>query len=371
VAEADYLAVFGHEEIRERLSRAAQLGRLPQSLLFYGPHGVGKQRLALWTAAAVNCRDDARRPCGACHSCRLMRRLEHPDVHWFFPLPRPKRASSAEQLQQKLEDSRVAALADRRANPFYVDEEEGPTGIYVAAVHVMRRLAQKSPAMGTNKVLVIGQAEAMTPQLGNPEAANALLKLLEEPPADTTLILTSDVPGALLPTIRSRVQAVRVAPLASDRVAEFLSSKLGMPESDALKLASLSNGSVGRAMELAQEDRGEQLQKAVVLAHALLDDRLKSRLAAAHSFRSFGARGAFGQLLVETRALLRDLLAVSAGAESAASDPDSVRALALERAPEPYRVVKAIEALDEAQELADRNVNPQLIVANLGRSDSN
>ncbi|MEE9133245.1 MAG: hypothetical protein V3U13_06770 [Gemmatimonadota bacterium] len=368
MAEPGYLAIFGHEEIRERLSRAVELGRLPQSLLFYGPHGVGKQRLALWTAAALNCRGDSPRPCGACHACRLAGRLEHPDIHWFFPLPRPKRVSSAEQLQQKLEDLRAAALEERRANPYYIDEEEGATGIYIAAVHIMRRLAQKTPAMGPAKVLVIGGAEALIPQLGNPEAANALLKLLEEPPADTTLILTCDVPGALLPTIRSRVQAVRVSPLATDRVTEFLRSELGMKDDDSLKLAGMSGGSIGRALELRSDDREDVRQSAVSLARALLDGRLHSRLAVAHSFRSFGARGAFGQLLGETRALLRDLLAISAGADGAAVDPQTVRMLTGDGPPGLDRIVLALEALDEAEQLAERNVNPQLIVANLGRA---
>ena len=367
---ADYLDVFGHEEIRERFSRAVASGRLPQSLLLHGPHGVGKQRLALWIAAALNCQGDAERPCGICHSCRLARHLEHPDIHWFFRLPRPKGASSPEKLQQKLEDLRAAALQERRDNPLYLEDEEGPTGIYVAAVHTMRRLAQKSPAMGPAKVLVIGQAEAMTPQLGNPEAANALLKLLEEPPEDTTLILTSDVPGALLPTIRSRVQAVRVAPLAAEKAAKFLRANLDLPESEAARLAAMAGGSIGRALELQNDDREDQRMKAIELAKALLDDDFTSRLTAAHGFRSFGARGAFERLLQETRALLRDLLAVSAGADEAASDPDSVKKLRGKRVPEPYRIVRALEALDQASELAERNVNPQLIVANLGRSEA-
>ncbi len=366
---ANYLDVFGHEEIRERFSRAVELGRLPQSLLLHGPHGVGKQRLALWTAAALNCQSDAGRPCGTCHSCRLASHLAHPDIHWFFRLPRPKGASSPEKLQQKLEDLRASALQERRENHLYIEEEEGPTGIYVAAVHTMRRLAQKTPAMGPAKVLVIGQAEAMAPQLGNLEAANALLKLFEEPPDDTTLLLTSDVPGALLPTIRSRAQAVRVAPLATERAAEFLRANLDMNAIDASTLAGMANGSIGRALELQDDDRADQRSKAITLAKALLDNSIASRLTVAHGFRSFGARGAFEGLLRETRALLRDLLAISAGAENAASDPDAVRKLHGKRPVGPHRIVQALEALDQAQELAERNVNPQLIVANLGRSN--
>jgi DNA polymerase-3 subunit delta' len=369
VASSGYLRVFGHEDLRERLSRAVQLGRLPQSLLLHGPRGIGKQRLALWTAAALNCRGESPRPCGACAPCRLCDRLEHPDVHWFFPLPRPKRASSADQLRQKLEDLRAAALEERRANPFYLpDEEEGATGIYVAAVQTMRQLAQKAPAMGPTKVLVIGRAEALTPGMGSPEAANALLKLLEEPPADTTLILTGEVPGGLLPTIRSRVQAVRVAPLATDRVAEFLRAELGLDQDDAARLAARSGGSIGRALELRNDDREAVRQAALELTRALLSGHLQTRLAAAHGFRPFGARGGFTQVVAETRTLLRDLLAASTGADAAVSDREGLsRLIPRGRAPDPDRILRALAAVDEAEALAERNVNPQLIVANLHR----
>lgn len=367
MADVEYLQIAGHEAIRQRLARAAEQGRLPQSLLLYGPRGVGKQRLGLWTAAALNCQGAPPRPCGACHSCRLAGGLQHPDIHWFFPLPRPKRASGQDQLRQKLEDQRAAALAERRANPFYLHDDEGPTGIYVGAVHTMRRLAQQSPAMGPSKILVIGRAEAMTPQLGNPEAANALLKLLEEPPADTWLILTCEVPGALLPTIRSRLQAVRIAPLSTDRVASFLADEIGLPTAEAQRLAVISDGAIGKALELRDEDMEDQRESAVELARAALSQPLIDSLAAAHRYRTFGARGSFNRALAEARELLRELLALAVGADVAATRSGTVTGLARAASLDPAAIIGALAAVSQARELAERNVNPQLIVANLRR----
>ncbi len=367
MADSDYLDVFGHEEIRQRLSRAVEQGRLPQSLLLYGPRGVGKQRLGLWTAAALNCRGASPRPCGTCHSCRLAGRLQHPDIHWFFPMPRPKRATGPDQLRQKLEDQRAAALAERRENRLYLSEEEGPTGIYVGAVHTMRAVAQKSPAMGPSKVVVIGRAEALTPQLGNPEAANALLKLLEEPPNDTSLILTCEVPGALLPTIRSRLQAVRVAPLSTDRVATFLIQEAGLPLADAQRLAMSSGGSIGRALELRDEDSEALGDSAVELARAALARGHAGSLSAAHRYRPSGARGSFNRALGEARGLLRDLLAMAVGAEISAARSQVATALGRGLPIDPANLIRALAALADAKEMAERNVNPQLIVANLGR----
>ncbi len=367
MADSDYLVVFGHEETRLRLARAAEQGRLPQSLLLYGPRGVGKQRLGLWTAAALNCQGASPRPCGNCHSCRLAGKLQHPDIHWFFPMPRPKRASGPDQLRQKLEDQRAAVLTERRTNRLYLSEDEGPTGIYVGAVHTMRATAQRSPAMGPFKVLVIGRAEALTPQLGNPEAANALLKLLEEPPQDTSLILTCEVPGALLPTIRSRLQAVRVAPLSTDRVAAFLVDEAGIPPADAHRLAITSGGSIGRALELHDEDSATHGESAIELARAALAGDHAGALSAAHRYRPSGARGSFNRALGEARGLLRDLLARAVGAEVSSARSKDLTALARGLSIDPANIIRALAALGEAKELAERNVNPQLIVANLGR----
>ncbi len=366
MADGGYLDVCGHEELRLRLSRAVERGRLAQSLLLYGPRGVGKQRLALWIGAALNCRGTAPPPCGICRPCQLCGRLEHPDVHWFFPGPRPRRATSPEQLQQKLEDQRAETLEERRGNPLYVEESEGATGIYIGAVHTMRRLAQKSAALSAAKVLVIGRAEGLVPQMGSHEAANALLKLLEEPPADTTLILTSDVPGALLPTIRSRVQAIRVSPLPIERAAAFLAEKLELTADEATRLARQSGGAIGRALELQESDHEELRESAIALAEALLGTEPQARLASAHRFRPFGARGAFARILSEARTTLRDLLAASAGADADAGRLPASD-LAGQRPPDITRIIRGIEALDMAQELVERNVNPQLIVASLQR----
>src|SRR5205085_12648618 len=98
----------------------------------------------------------------------------------------------------------------------------GDEGIFVATVRAIVQAAALSPAMARRKVFIIGDAERMVAQEGNDYAANAFLKLLEEPPANTTIILTSSEPGALLPTIRSRVISVRVPPLAEADVRAFL-----------------------------------------------------------------------------------------------------------------------------------------------------
>ena len=101
-------ALRGHAEARARLTRTMLAGTLPQSILLHGPEGIGKERVGLWVAQLLVCeKPGVEGPCGACLPCRLVDRLEHPDVHWFFPLPRPD-AASPEKLREKLEDARAA-----------------------------------------------------------------------------------------------------------------------------------------------------------------------------------------------------------------------------------------------------------------------
>lgn len=237
----------GHDAEREALTAAVREGRLPNSLLLHGPAGIGKQRLGLWLAQLLLC--DAPTPtgpCDACHSCRLAVRLEHPDLHWFFPLPRPK--GSTDRLLEALEEARGAELESRRAQPLRPTLPHGMVGIFLAQVQALLRIANARPAMGRRKVFVIGDAELLVPQEASPEAANALLKLLEEPPADTTLILTASEPDLLLPTIRSRLLPVRVRPLGTESAAEFLVRHGDVEPAAARRAATLAGGAIGRAL---------------------------------------------------------------------------------------------------------------------------
>src|SRR4029077_16122395 len=170
--------------------------------------------------------------CGTCKSCRYVAELTHPDLHWIFPRPRLK--DSDPDLEQVRDDYAEATAERAAANGLYASPS-GTEGIYVATVRSLVQRAVISPAMGNRKVFIIGDAERMVPQEGADMAANAFLKLLEEPPADTTIILTSSEPGALLPTIRSRVITARVAPLAEEDVRAFLA--------DASVAAQLDTGS--------------------------------------------------------------------------------------------------------------------------------
>src|SRR5438034_6243950 len=221
--------LYGHEGIRNRLAGAIASGRLPQSLLLEGPRGVGKQRLALWLAQALVCEDRGKgkgEGCGACQHCKLVLSLSHPDVHWFVPVELSKKGADADKQVELVAEALGDELAARREQPLY----EPPSGLAshnIASVRLLLRRLALTPALGQHKVFIVGDAERLVPQIGAEAAANALLKALEEPPADTVIVLTTSAPDALLPTMLSRVVRVRLARNADSIVAVFAQRAAG------------------------------------------------------------------------------------------------------------------------------------------------
>lgn len=366
--------LVGHDAVRAALGHAVESDELPGSLLIHGPPGVGKQRLALWLAQRLVCESPAGpEPCGRCAPCRMTMRLEHPDVHWFMPLPRPKGASNPDRLADALEEARAAELAQRREDPLRPVAPGEPVGLFLAQVQTIRRMANARPAVGRCKVFLIGDAEALVPQESSPEAANALLKVLEEPPPDTTFILTASDPDALLPTIRSRLLPVRLRALPEADVAAFLvEHRAASPELAALA-ARLAQGSIGQALAfLPVGDEPGPLEALRIAGREMLEAAVArnplQRLTLAHDTSPAGARGAFSNTLDALAVWLRDLAAVANGAEAHVVNIDALdflRGLARRLPHAASTVPDALRAVEEASALAQGNVNPQLIIARL------
>ena len=367
--------LVGHEDVRRSLAAAHLSGGLPASLLLHGLQGVGKQRMAHWIAQLTFCEAPGPEgPCGACRPCRLSLGLEHPDVHWYFPLPRPKGASG-DRLADALETARIDAVNERKARPIAPSvQDDEIRGLYLGLIQGLRRKANVRPSMADIQVFIVADAEYMVPQEASPEAANALLKLLEEPPAGTRFILTSSEPGRLLPTIRSRSVPLHLSPLPRQRVADFLVEHRGVDDRTARWAATLGQGSVGRALGFLPDGDEDgilegQRQQALQLVEAALAEDRASGYAHALSQSSFKARTLVG-LFAFVEEWLRDLAAVTTGAEEKVLSQDvlpHLRELTRKRAVHPSALAASLPALEEARELARGNVNPQLILSGLVR----
>lgn len=223
--------IFGQDTAINQLRLAWKADRLPHGLIFSGPSGVGKGSAARAVAAWFLCEnpgaDDA---CGACRSCHLIGSDTHPDYHLIY----------RQLVRQIKKDSKARDLS-----------------IDVIEAHLLEPASRKS-GTGRGKVFVIEEAETMTR-----DAANSMLKTLEEPQGRVLIILLTDQLHSLLPTIRSRCQMIPFTALPLELVMKKLIA--GGADADAAKLATIiSEGSLGLAMRWTQDgivERTRQMQQ--------------------------------------------------------------------------------------------------------------
>ena len=318
--------IAGHDHLKELIARAAVRGTLPPSLIFAGPAGVGKAMVALALAQFVNCLsptdEDA---CGECASCRRIVRGVHADVLRIEP---------------------------------------GETGsIKIDQIREAIERAAYRPFEGRRRVVIIDGAEQMVVN-----AQDAILKTLEEPPNASTFILVTDTPDTLLPTIRSRCQRLRFGRLAPADVAAVLIGRHEYDDADAHAAASLSDGSVGRALEGGSEDFVAARDAALQLLETVADEpppgrRIMGAMNMPGATKGKADRDALGQSLRALASILRDLGALSAQADDRALanadlKPKLVRLL---RAFDSDRTLRAFAAVDRALDALDRNASPKIV----------
>ena len=304
------MALGGSEEIRAELARARTADKVHGAYLFEGPAGTGKAELAAWFARLLLCKGADRaavEPCGRCHDCRLLATGAHPDLH--------------------------------------VVEADGPR-IKVDAIRELRAALGLVANERGRRIALIPEAEKL-----RAEAANALLKTLEEPPPGAVLLLVTSSAEALPRTLRSRTLRVRF-PVFSERAVAAALEAEGMSPADAALASQLGGASPAAARAWAEKSLDAAREMHDVLARSR-ELSVSEILDFAESFRRTGDEGR-----ERARAFIEVQSAFARSqAEAAASGRDS-RAL--------ERWLRAFESAARARgELLQRNLNPQLVVESL------
>jgi len=324
--------VVGHRRLTTLLSSAVARETLPPTLLFAGPNGVGKFLTARAVAACLNClapvRDAPGLAVDACDSCRSCDRVErglHVDVFAIEP------------------DDRASIKID-----------------------VIRDVLSRTgfrPFEGRRRVVIIREADTL-----EPAAQNALLKSLEEPPAGTVFILTTAVPGALLPTVRSRCMRLRFSRLPETEVAQLLVDQHDFVPADARAAAALADGSIGQALALASADVALLRETALLLLRQTARGHLASRLQAATVLATGGAkkersRADIALVLRLVASMLRDIELLNTGGDARVlANPGAADELgALSEAFSGERARTAFSAVDRAILALDRNAGTKVV----------
>lgn len=246
--------IIGQEAVKGQLRLSVQEGRIPHAQLFYGPRGVGKLQLAIAYAQYIHCQNrNGEDSCGECPSCMQYKKLQHPDLHFVFPIVKndngdvcddfiePFRELILSQGYFDLDDWYKALGVETKQALIYEKESS----------EILRKLSLKSFS-GGYKIMIIWQPEKM-----NIACSNKLLKLLEEPPQQTLFLLVSEQPEQLLSTILSRLQQIRVPNLAEKEIAERFGQEV----------AHISNGSylIAKRVAANEEADNKHLQDFIAL----------------------------------------------------------------------------------------------------------
>jgi DNA polymerase-3 subunit delta' len=371
--------IRGQEEAHALLRLAVARERLPHAVLFHGTRGIGKTSTAFALAQFLNCAAPTETDsCGTCASCRKIDRLQHPDVHWIFPMTgslkgEQRGAHIRATIEARLEPGIHALVYKESASIAIGRDQDLRTG----SVGEVRFQAGITPVEAQVKVFVVSDAERMTA-----EAANSLLKVLEEPPPHNLIVLTAQRPSALLKTIVSRCQSVRFRDLREDEVAEMLVERVRLPVpvpkgdppvppappslAHAALAAALSRGSAANAAALLDEETDVvSLRDRAVsfLAFPPGDPRLHD---AVDAIAAMGDRSAVARFLDFGALWLGDLLRIATGSEVPIANRD--REDAVRREAEGMTVAeirRRARLLDEARRAMEGNVYMRLVLYGL------
>lgn len=276
--------------MKQSLRRQLRNGRIPNSLLFAGPEGVGKGQFALELARSFVCRNqNGPEACGKCGACRRS---------VVFNIPKADKRDDFRQVFFS-EHPDVGAVVPYNKN------------ILVDAVRDLEREANLRPYEARARLFVIDDADKM-----NDAASNALLKTLEEPPAESHIVLISSRPDSLLQTILSRCQIVRFAPISLEEIETYLTATGKFSPDDARLAARLSAGSIGRALSMAPDEiRSRRNAMMQVLESVFIRGDRAALLAASETLADAKNRDNFETGLEILESLIHDVWTLKLAAE--------------------------------------------------------
>lgn len=245
--------VIGQEKIKERLIRSVTEQRISHALMFTGPEGTGKLALALAFAQFVSCRNRKENDsCGECPSCRKYQKLAHPDLHFVFPV------FTTKEIKKPVSDDFLPKWREMvHQTPYFtlsqwlgfVENENAQGLIYEKeSDSIMRKLSLKS-FEAEYKVMIIWLPEKM-----HQNCSNKILKLIEEPPSKTLFLLITEDEEAVISTIRSRTQLIKVPFIDKESMKKALETNGAIPAEQIDDVVRLSNGNYIIAMEYLNPD---------------------------------------------------------------------------------------------------------------------
>lgn len=362
--------IIGNKAAADALRSMADSGRVAHAMLFYENEGCGALPLALAYVQYLNCSNphdgDS---CGECPSCRQMSKLIHPDVHFIFPVNKgPKSSDDKPTSESYIKYWRELVLA----NPYFMETDlqkaigiESKSGLIAVAEarSIIGKLSLTSVADGYKAVIFY------LPEKMNQETANRLLKMVEEPPADTVFIFITHAPEKVLQTIFSRCQSLRVLPLSKEEVEEVLVERMGVSPSEAQAKAAAAGGSVGAALSMIgdREEYDRFMELFSDLMNALISRDLSSALDCGEQIAALESREKQKGFCTFAAECIRKIFMLQQNLPQIAAIPQEEEAFYAGIAGKCGRKFcpKTITNIEKVSYMIDRNVNSKILFCDL------
>jgi DNA polymerase III subunit delta' len=365
-----FSSIPGLEEVKEKIIQAVRNNHLAHALLFHGPEGSPSLKMALALATYLHCENPGDQDsCGECPSCQKMAKLVHPDINFSFPLPGEGKEKEEEDEKKKVDY--VVSFRSFAINTPYAsisdwiylnDFEKKQLNISKAAARqIIKTLSLKS-FEGGYKIMLIWSPEFM-----HTAAANALLKILEEPAEKTVFLLVTSQPEQLLTTILSRTQKIMVRAFSDEEIMAHLVQEGLCSGEAAIQIAQLADGNMREAYRMVDQVEDENTALIRDWLRVCYSIQINEMMAFVENF-SGRDKEAQKSLLLSAINVIREVLLDKSKLfglmRSAESDRDFIHKLGVNVLDED-KLVKIYEVINQAYYHLERNANAKILYADL------
>ncbi|MBK8550031.1 MAG: hypothetical protein IPL53_02810 [Ignavibacteria bacterium] len=360
--------IVGQERVKEILKNVFQSGKIPHALIFYGTEGIGKDAAAVEFAKLLNCDDplNGNEACDKCKNCIEINSFKSSLVKFIIALPTGKNESD--------EDKSPLEKLDKDDFPIYLEEMEAKINdkyhkisipkandIRISSIRQIKREIYMTGRTGKKKVFIISNCDMM-----NPQSANSLLKILEEPPKDSILILTTSKINSLLPTIIGRCQKIKFNNLSRQQILDYIKSNYeNVKDSEAGFFAELSDGSITKCSDIMGKNFLELREKVLELLSSVLTNQYLKLGSGIDFITGKKDKERVKQFLILLSVWFRDILSKTYGNDEMIINKDKadrISKFVSNFESENYKIINLIE---EAIRDIDSNVFLDLMLYNL------
>jgi DNA polymerase III subunit delta' len=360
--------IIGQQRVIKILKNIYSSNKISHSYIFYGKEGIGKDAVAIEFAKLINCENkiNGTEACDACPSCRQINTLNSSTFKFITALPSGKKETSEDDnpvntLKQEDYDTYIDEIKKKTADNYYKINIPGANDIRISSIRQIRKEIYLTGLKGKKKIFLISNSDLM-----NTQSSNAFLKILEEPPGDSLIILTTSRLNSMLPTIIGRCQKIRFDPLKKEDLTKFLLDyKKDLNLNEAEIYADISDGSILKCKSITDSYFIELREEMINMLIALVTNKTITLCNIINKIVSEKDKEKIRQFLLLLTIWFRDVILVSGGETSNVINKDRIERLTKFTKLYKTNNYKIINYIEDSYKELEQNLNIELLLLNL------